>query len=66
MFDVGVPDAEVFDMPMEFGLELMAVVRSNVTNTEWEILDDGQSAPARLKEGLSITIGFIAKDDLAL
>ena len=24
-FDVGVPDPEIFDMPMEFGLELMVI-----------------------------------------
>ena len=39
-FDVGVPDAEIFDMPMEFGLELMTVVSSNLANAEWELFDD--------------------------
>lgn len=39
-FDVGMPDAEIFDMPMEFGLELMTVVSSNLANAEWELFDD--------------------------
>ena len=28
-FDIGMADAKVFDMPMEFGLELVAVVRTD-------------------------------------
>lgn len=39
-FDVGVADALVFDMLMEFGLELMAVVGSDLADPKWEILDD--------------------------
>lgn len=38
--DVGVTDALVFDMPMELGLELMAVVRSDLANAKGEALDD--------------------------
>lgn len=39
-FDVGVPDPEIFDMPMEFGLELMTVVGPHLANAEWELFDD--------------------------
>ena len=39
-FDVGVPDPEIFDMPMEFGLELMTVVGPHLVNAEWELFDD--------------------------
>ncbi len=39
-FDVGVPDPEIFDMPMEFGLELVAIIRANLANAEWELFDD--------------------------
>ena len=39
-FDVGVPDSEVFDMPMEFGLELVTVVGPHLANAEWKLFDD--------------------------
>ena len=39
-FDVGVPDPEIFDMPMEFGLEFVAIIRMDFTNAEWELFDD--------------------------
>lgn len=39
-FDVGVSNALVFDMPMEFGLELVAIVSSNFANSERKLLDD--------------------------
>ena len=39
-FDVGVPDPEIFDMPMEFGLEFVAIIRTDFTNAEWELFDD--------------------------
>ncbi len=38
--DVGVPDAEVFDMPMELGLELVAIVSAHFPNAERELFDD--------------------------
>lgn len=38
--DVGVADAFVFDMPMEFRLELMAVVGTNSLNAEGKGCDD--------------------------
>lgn len=37
---VGMPDAEVFIMPMKLCLELMAVIRPHFTNAEWEFFDD--------------------------
>lgn len=40
-FDIGVPDALVLDMPMEFCLEFMAIVRSNLADAEREPGDDG-------------------------
>jgi len=39
-FDVGVSDPEIFDMPMEFGLELVTVVSSNFANAERKLLYD--------------------------
>ena len=39
-FDVGVSNALVFNMPMEFGLELVAIVSSNFANTERKLLND--------------------------
>jgi len=39
-FDVGVPDPEVFDMPMELGLELVTIVGPHLTNAERELFDD--------------------------
>ena len=39
-FNVGVPDPEIFDMPMEFGLELMTIVRAHFANAEWKLFDD--------------------------
>ena len=39
-FDVGVPDPEIFDMPMEFGLELMTIIRAHLANAEWKLFDD--------------------------
>ena len=39
-FDVGVPDAKIFDMPMEFSLKLMAVVGSDLSDTERKLIDD--------------------------
>lgn len=39
-FDVGMPDTFVLDMPMEFGLELVAIVSSNFANAERELFND--------------------------
>lgn len=39
-FDVGVSDPEIFDMPMEFCLELVTVVSSNFANAERKLLYD--------------------------
>jgi len=40
-FDIGMANAEVFDMPMELGLEFMAIVRSHFADAERELIDDG-------------------------
>ena len=34
------PDPEIFDMPMEFGLELMTIIRAHLANAEWKLFDD--------------------------
>ena len=47
-FDVGVPDSEVFDMPMELGLELVTVVGSHLANAEREYFDDVVNKPDRV------------------
>ena len=39
-FNVGVPDPEIFDMPMEFGLELITIIRAHLANAEWKLFDD--------------------------
>ena len=39
-FDICMPNTKIFDMPMEFGLEFMAIVRSDFTNAKREFLDD--------------------------
>lgn len=37
---VGMPDPKIFNMPMEFRLELMAIVSPNFANAERELLND--------------------------
>ena len=39
-FDVGVPDPEIFYMPMEFGLKFVTVVGPHLANAEWKLFDD--------------------------
>ena len=39
-FVVGVPDSEVFDMPMELRLELVAIVCPHLANAEWKLFGD--------------------------
>ena len=34
------PDPEILNMPVEFGLELMSIVRSNLANAKRELFDD--------------------------
>jgi hypothetical protein len=36
-----VANAQVFNMPVELGLELMAIVRSHLADAEREFVDDG-------------------------
>jgi hypothetical protein len=38
--DVAVTDAEILDVPVELRLELMAVIRSNLADTEREFSDN--------------------------
>lgn len=38
--DVGMADAKILDMPMEFGLEFMAIIRLDFTDAEWELFND--------------------------
>ena len=38
--DVGMPDALVLDVPVELGLELMAIVGSDFLDAERELFDD--------------------------
>ncbi len=39
-FDVGMPDPEIFNIPMEFGLEFITIVRPNLANAKWELFND--------------------------
>ena len=39
-FDVGLPDPEIFDMAMEFGLKFVTVVGPHLANAEWKLFDD--------------------------
>ena len=39
-FDVTVSDTEIFNMPMEIGLELVAIVCPNFSNAKRELFDD--------------------------
>jgi hypothetical protein len=42
-------NAQVFDMPMKLGLELMAVVRSHLADAEREFVDDGVDKVDRVR-----------------
>jgi hypothetical protein len=39
-FDIGMSDTQIFDVPMELGLELVAIVGSYFAYTEGELVDD--------------------------
>ena len=39
-FDLHVPYANVFKMPMELGLKLVAVLSPNFWNVEWKLFND--------------------------
>lgn len=39
-FDIGMSNAKIFDVPMELGLELMAIIGSDLTNAEREFFND--------------------------
>ncbi len=38
--DICVPDTEIFDMPMELGLELMTFNSADLADPEWQLVDD--------------------------
>lgn len=38
--DIGVANAVVLDMPVEFRLEFMAILGSDLAGAKWESLDD--------------------------
>ena len=38
-FNIGMADAEIFNVPVEFGLELVPVVRSDFLDAEWKLFD---------------------------
>ena len=38
--DIGVANSKILDMPMEFCLELMAIVRPDFSDAEWEFFND--------------------------
>lgn len=38
--DVCMADAEIFDVPVEFGLELMTISHADFADAEWELVDD--------------------------
>src|SRR5580698_2904341 len=52
--DVGVTDALIFDVPMEFGLELMAIIGPDFPDTERELGDDVIDEVDRI--GLSVFV----------
>ena len=39
-FDLGVPDPEIFNMPMEVGLELLTFICADFANAEWELVQN--------------------------
>ncbi len=47
--DIGMANSLVFNMPMELGLELMAVVRSHLADAEREFVNDGVDEVDRVR-----------------
>ena len=39
-FDLGVLDPEIFNMPMEVGLELLTFICADFANAEWELVQN--------------------------
>jgi hypothetical protein len=39
-FDIAMPNALVFDMPVQQSLEFMTTIRSDLLYTEWELVDE--------------------------
>ncbi len=52
-FDICMPDAKVFDVPMELRLELMSVVRADFPDPEREFFDDVINEVDRVGLGVS-------------
>ena len=61
-FDVSMADALIFDVPVELGLELVAVVRPRLADTEWEALDD----VVKEVDGVGLGVPAIDSDGLGL
>lgn len=51
--DVGIADAKILDVPVELGLELMAVVRSDFFDAERKLFDDVIDKVDRVDLGMS-------------
>ena len=45
-------DTEIFDMPMELGLELMTVISADFSYPEWELVDDVIDEADRVSLGM--------------
>ena len=63
-FDVGVPDPEVFDMPMEFGLELMTIQPGKPTQNGFIESFNGKLRDECLNETLFASLSD-AREELA-
>lgn len=50
--DVGMSDVEIFDMPVEFGLELMTIVCTHFPNAERELFNDVVDEVDRVRLGV--------------
>ena len=55
-FDICMADTEVFDMPMELGLELMTIIGSDFSYPVWELVADV------IDKVLSVSLGMLLID----
>lgn len=60
-FDVGMADALIFDLPVELGLELMAVIGSDLFDAERELFDDAINKVDRV--GLCVFVVNLERPD---
>jgi hypothetical protein len=56
-FDIGVADAQILDVPVELGLELMAVIRSDVPDAERDSFDRGHRTEYKVRNTMSSSCG---------